>query len=295
MNPLSVSAREPLADILSAALPRTGDGQSEDSVVAHWLRTKQYPQSDTWNAAQWAHHLDDPTWAYPPAPDHAPAIWHAVVHRQADGPDSPLSVREWREVAYRLVRAARLDQSDAGHECRWIALQPRPDRLDLLVSLVRGDGSLAEERGMQPELAAECRRITSELRRPPAPGNGKSYAANTSEPCGQPAGLADPAAPHASQHETPSFAVIAHRLLDETFEHLATMRRHAEDAAYLLSDVPYAYGPEAGHRLELIARRLHGIQQDLEATTADLSADREHTDALPLPPCPRTVAAHRTR
>ncbi|MEV0446070.1 hypothetical protein AB0I84_29335 [Streptomyces spectabilis] len=274
VNPLSASAREPLSDILSAALSPTGESQAGDTVVAHWLRSKRYPQSENWSAAQWAHHLDDPSWAYPPAHASVPAIWHAVVHRPGDGLTSPLSPREWDEVTHRLVHAARLDQSDSGHECRWVALRPQPDRLDLLVSLVRGDGSRAQEQDVLRGLTAECQRIESELRH-----SGKSNPADVGEQQVPSARLTEPASSRPSQHEAARLDVVADRLLDETFERLASMRQLAEDAAYLLSDLPYAYGPEAGHRLEWIARRLHGIQQDLAATAADLSGDRERADA----------------
>ncbi|MEI5100900.1 hypothetical protein RB200_23160 [Streptomyces sp. PmtG] len=278
-NPLSASAREPLADVLSAALSRTGTSQVEDAVVTHWLRSKRYRESETWSAAQWARHLDDPTWAYPPAHDSAPPIWHAVVHCQSDGLNFQLSEGEWDEVAHRLVRAARLDQSEDGHECRWVALQPRPDRLDLLVSLVRGDGSRVEEEDVLPALTAECQRIEAELRLRLAPVGARDHATRADEQSGPRAGLTDPATPRSSRREAAQGALAANRLLDETFERLATMRRLAESTAYLLGDLPYAYGPEAGHRLEWIARRLHGIQQDLNAAITDLTSNRQHADA----------------
>ncbi|MFD5128960.1 hypothetical protein [Streptomyces olindensis] len=76
-------------------------------------------------------------------------------------------------------------------------------------------------------------------------------------------------------------ATVLAQLADEQSGPLATVRGLIEHSAHRLARQPGAVGPHTAHRLELIARRLHGIQQDLDATTARLVATSRPTSAQP--------------
>ncbi|WP_307169458.1 hypothetical protein [Streptomyces sp. B3I7] len=101
----------------------------------------------------------------------------------------------------------------------------------------------------------------------------------------EPANGASPGTTDATTH----LAGLLRQLADENTGPLATVRGLVEHAAHRLDRLPHAYGPDAGHQLELIARRLHGIQQDLDATAAALPAT-----ARPVPLSTRTTAVPPT-
>ncbi|MFH9862179.1 relaxase/mobilization nuclease [Streptomyces sp. NPDC017202] len=94
-----------------------------------------------------------------------------------------------------------------------------------------------------------------------------------------------PAAPTASAQ----LARVLTQLAEEQAGPLATVRGLIEHTAHRLERQPGPAGAEAAHGLELIARRLHAIQQDLDTTAARLVQPR--TAALP-PPARRS--AHRS-
>ncbi|MET9955452.1 hypothetical protein ABZ135_28450 [Streptomyces sp. NPDC006339] len=64
------------------------------------------------------------------------------------------------------------------------------------------------------------------------------------------------------------------QLADEQAGALAMVRKLVEHVAYLIASQP---GRDTAHRLELIARRLHAIQQDLDATADHLVQPRAAT------------------
>ena len=80
---------------------------------------------------------------------------------------------------------------------------------------------------------------------------------------------------------TPS-ALLA-QLADEQGQ-LAAVRGLVEDTAHRLARQPDRARPDTAHRLELIARRLYGIQEDLHNTATDLNTE----------PRPRTIARARS-
>ncbi|MEJ8650643.1 hypothetical protein WKI65_21720 [Streptomyces sp. MS1.AVA.3] len=69
------------------------------------------------------------------------------------------------------------------------------------------------------------------------------------------------------------------------------MRGLVEQAAHRLDHLPGADGPDSAHQLELIARRLYGIQQDLDATAAGLPTATPPGRARPTPHAMRATAA----
>lgn len=269
----AVSPSEPLAEALGRPVSDQ-EGLTEYTVVAHWPGLDSYTPDDdeqkTWTSAEWAAHLDDPTWQHPLAAsvqDDRPAIWHADVRLHPR--DRTLTGPEWSEIAHRLARTAGIHTPD-DHGCRWIAVQSQPGRLDLLANLIRpNDTWTRQPHRLGQLLMDECRRIEADLGLiPPRPGPNPAqaaarFAARRTATDNEP--LEKSTADAATQ-----LARLLRQLADENTGPLSTVRGMVEHAAYRLDRLPHAYGPAAGHQLKLIARRLHGIQQDLDATAASL-------------------------
>ncbi|MEU6144161.1 hypothetical protein ABZ848_27885 [Streptomyces sp. NPDC047081] len=155
------------------------------------------------------------------------------------------------------------------HGCRWIAVQAQPGRLDLLANLIRPDGTWTTRPHQLPALlAAECRRIEAELdlRSPQGGGPDSEQTARCAHRATTPAHGASPGAADA----TAQLAGVLRQLADENTGALATVRGLVEHTAHRLDRLPRAYGRATGHQLELITRRLHGIQQDLDTTVRAL-------------------------
>ncbi|MET9294372.1 hypothetical protein [Streptomyces sp. NPDC003077] len=113
------------------------------------------------------------------------------------------------------------------------------------------------------------------------------------------AGVAVPAQPadvSTAVSATVQLAQVLHQLADEATGPLATVRGLVEHAAHRLGALPHAYGPESGHQLELLARRLYGIQHDLHTTAVALSAHARPT-VFPAwaTAVPQANAAHASR
>ncbi|MEU9387353.1 relaxase/mobilization nuclease, partial [Streptomyces sp. NPDC048279] len=70
---------------------------------------------------------------------------------------------------------------------------------------------------------------------------------------------------------------------------LATVRGLVEHAAHRIARQPGAAGTDTAHRLELVARRLHAIQQDLDSIAAHMVQPR----VAAVPPAARHTA-HRS-
>lgn len=256
------SPREPLDEALGRPLS-TNEGLTEYTVVAHWPGLDYYTPDDeqrTWTSVQWAEHLEDPYLEHPFAAspdDDRRAILHLDIRLHPD--DRELTGPEWSEAAHRLARAARIEVPGAAeHGCRWIAVHAQPGRLDLIVNLIHLDGTWhTPPTDILQRLAGEARRIEQDLNLIPA----------RTGPTKRPAALTVPAA---SAH----LAGVLTQLADEQAGPLATVRGLVEHTAYRIARQPGAAGTDTAHRLELIARRLHAIQQDLDATAAHLVQPR---------------------
>lgn len=249
------------------------EGLTEYTVVAQWPGLDYYTPDDeqkTWTSNDWADHLDDPLWQHPFAAspqDDRHAIWHTDV-RLAPG-DRTLTSPEWSEIAHRLARTAGIARPGDEYGCRWIAVLAQPGRLDLIANLIRPDDTwtkLPERLGQV--LTEECRRIEADLSLispPPRPDAAQAarFAARPTAPGNL--GITGTAA-----GATVQLAQLLHQLADEATGPLATVRGLVEDAAHRLDGLPHAYGPATGYQLELIARRLHGLQQDLDTAAASL-------------------------
>ncbi|NIY65605.1 hypothetical protein [Streptomyces malaysiensis] len=163
-----------LSDALGRAVPIEG-GLPENAVVAYWPGLDSYTLDDeqtTWTALQWAEHLEDPLLEHPftasPQGDRR-AIFHLDVRIHPD--DRDLTGAEWAETAHRLARAASIETPGEKTGCRWIAVQGKPGRLDLIANLIRLDGTWQQSPAdLLPRLSDEARRIEHDLRLTPHTG-----------------------------------------------------------------------------------------------------------------------------
>ncbi|MEV7795552.1 relaxase/mobilization nuclease [Streptomyces sp. NPDC087512] len=258
LNARTHSPRDPLAEALGRPLS-PNEGLTEFTIVAHWPDLDYYTPNDeqrTWTSVQWAEHLEDPYLEHPftaSADDDRRAILHLVIRLHPD--DRELTGPEWAEIAHRFARAAGIEIPGAAeHGWRWIAVQAQPGRLDLIANLIHLDGTWrTPPSDILRRLADEARRIEQDLNLIPArTGPATSPAVRT--------------APTASAQ----FASVLTQLADEQAGPLATVRGLIEHTAHRIARQPGAASTEAAHGLELITRRLHAIQQDLDTTAAHL-------------------------
>jgi hypothetical protein len=278
------------AEALTGALGRPVCGQEELSqytVVAYWPGLGLFASADehkTWTSADWAQHLNDPTRQRPFAAgpqDDRRAIWHADMRLHPG--DRALTGPEWSETAHRLARTAGIHIPGDEHGCRWIAVQAQPGRLDLIANLIRPDDAWQRPQSVAL-LTHECRRIEQDFGLI-APVTGTD-----------PAPAAHSAAVHsrnsaASAEDAAQLSHLLRRLADEDTSQLASIRGLIEHAAHRLDDFPHTWSPETGHRLEWIARRLHGIQEDCRSIAHTLTSGPAATPRHATAPPPRVRPA----
>lgn len=271
------SPRDPLAEALGRSLS-ANEGLTEYTIVAHWPGLDYYTPDDeqrTWTSVQWAEHLEDPYLEHPlaaSADDDRRAILHLDIRLHPD--DRELTGPEWAETAHRFARAAGIEiPGDAEHGWRWIAVQAQPGRLDLIANLIHLDCTWrTPPADILRRLADEARRIEQDLNLNP-------------ERTGPTARPAVRTAPTASAQ----LASVLAQLADEQAGPLAAVRGLVEHTAHRIARLPGAAGTGTAHHLELIARRLHAILQDLDTTAAHLVQPR----ITAAPPVARHTA-HRT-
>jgi hypothetical protein len=267
-------------DPLEEALGRPvspNEGLTEHTIIAHWPGLDYFTLDDeqkTWTSVQWAEHLEDPYLKHPFAAspdDDRRAILHLDIRLHPD--DRELTGPEWAEVAQRLARAVGIEIPGKEHGCRWIAVQAQPGRLDLIANLIHLDGAWhAPPADNLRSLAQEARRIEQNLHLIPV----------RSDPPSRPA-------VRAALTASAQLATILTQLADEQAGPLAALRGLVEHASHRIARQPGAAGTDTAHRLELIARRLHAIQQDLDTTATRLVQPR----AVPAPDAVRHNA-HRS-
>ncbi|MFE2518427.1 relaxase/mobilization nuclease [Streptomyces mirabilis] len=268
-------------DPLEEALGRPvspDEGLTEYTVVAHWPGLDYFTLDDeqkTWTSVQWAEHLEGPYLEHPFAAspdDDRHAILHLDVRLHPH--DRELTGPERAETAHRLARAAGIEIPGKEHGCRWIAVQAQPGRLDVIANLIHLDGAWhAPPTDVLRRLSDEARRIEQDLHliSPVRTGPTTRPAIRT--------------APTASAQ----LASVLTQLADEQAGPLAAVRGLVEHTAHRIARQPGSAGADTAHRLELIARHLHSIQQDLDATAAHLVQPR----AVPAPATTRHTA-HRS-
>lgn len=267
-------------DPLEEALGRPvspNEGLTEHTIVAHWPGLDYFTLDDEqriWTSVQWAEHLEGPYLEHPFAAspdDDRRAILHLDIRLHPD--DRELTGPEWAEVAQRLARAAGIEVPGKEHGCRWIAVQAQPGRLDLIANLIHLDGAWhTPPADKLRRLAQEARRIEQDLHLIPV----------RSDPPSRPA-------VRAALTASAQLATILRQLADEQAGPLASVRGLVEHTSHRIARQPGAAGTDTAHRLELIARRLYAIQQDLDTTANRLVQPR----AVPAPDAVRHNA-HRS-
>ncbi|MGW2137687.1 relaxase/mobilization nuclease [Streptomyces sp. NPDC001773] len=248
---------EPLAEALGRPVS-PNEGLTEHTVVAHWPGLDYFTLDDEqkiWTSAQWAEHLEDPYLEHPFAAspdDDRHAILHLDVRLHPD--DRQLTGPEWAETAHRLARAAGVEIPGKEHGCRWIAVQAQPQRLDLIANLIHLDGAWhAPPTDILRRLSDEARRVEQDLHL------FRVRTGPTTRPALRTALTA-----------SAQLASVLTQLADEQAGPLAAVRGLIEHTARQ----PGAAGTDTAHRLELLARRLYAIQQDLDTTAAHLVQPR---------------------
>lgn len=264
------------------------EGLTDHTVVAHWPGLDAYFLDDedrVWTSAEWAQHLNHPSWQHRHAANEQGdrrAIWHASARLHPD--DRDLTRPEWAEIAHRIARAVGIHHPGDDHGCRWIAVQAQPGRLDLLANLIRADGAWTQQRPLFKTLTVESRRIEAELGViAPRTGPDPQQAVQQARFAGRSALQAD------AIDVTAQLADLLRQLADERTGPLSTVRGLVEHSAQRLDRLPGAHGPDSAHQLELIARRLHGIQQDLNAMAAALPTNGRTSAPTPTPPTTRVI------
>ncbi|MFC7841593.1 relaxase/mobilization nuclease [Streptomyces sp. NPDC057382] len=267
-------------DPLEEALGRPvspNEGLTEHTIVAHWPGLDYFTLDDEqriWTSVQWAEHLEAPYLEQPFAAsldDDRRAILHLDIRLHPD--DRELTGPEWAEVAQRLARAAGIEIPGKEHGCRWIAVQAQSGRLDLIANLIHLDGAWhAPPADRLRRLAQEARRTEQDLHLIPA----------RSDPPSRPA-------VRAALMASAQLATILTQLADEQAGPLAAVRGLVEHTSHRIARQPGAASTDTAHRLELIARRLYAIQQDLDTTANRLAQPR----AVPAPDAVRHNA-HRS-
>ncbi|MFF3976530.1 relaxase/mobilization nuclease [Streptomyces sp. NPDC001828] len=267
-------------DPLEEALGRPvspNEGLTEYTVVAHWPGLDSFTLDDEqkiWTSVEWAEHLEDPYFEHPFAvspDDDRRAILHLSVRLHPD--DRQLTGPEWAETAHRLARAAGIEVPGKEHGCRWIAVQAQPQRLDLIANLIHLDGAWhTPPTDILQRLSAEARRIEQDL---------NLFRVRT-ETTARPAIRTAPTA-------SAQLASVLTQLADEQAGPLAAVRGLVEHTAHRIARQPGSAGTDTAHRLELIARRLHAIQQDLDTTATHMAQPR----VAAVPPAARHTA-HRS-
>ncbi|MFI6012534.1 hypothetical protein ACIBAG_27565 [Streptomyces sp. NPDC051243] len=273
-----------------------------DLVVAHSPLSEAAFEGATreWMFADWEDYLLEPGDLHPYAEDHtdaASSLFHLAVRLHPN--DRDRSLPEWSQIAHRLGHAAGINPAADGEPaCHWVALQARPGRLDVIANLIRSDGSRTRHHpaALRRALEAECRRIESDLRLTRVPTRTRVPRANGAEQPFQLPQLPGPTAPQSPPSVAAQLATLMCQLADETTGPVAGVRSLIEQAAHRLEELPHSYGPEAAQRLGWIARRLYGIQQDLEPVAADLpGAGQRAAGATPAPTAPLPAPARRFR
>lgn len=271
------TAVEPLTQALGRPVS-VGDGLTEDTVVAHWPSLDDYTEDGeqrTWSALQWAEHLEDPYMEHAFAASRygdRHAIFHFDVRLAPE--DRNLAVPEWAEVAHRLARAAgiQIPGSPPPRGCHWVAVQAQPGRLDLIANLIRLGGAWYNPPAdVERRVSDEARRIEQDLRLVPVYDTDRTQAGTRPLPTAR-----------------AQLAAVLTQLADEQTGPLAAVRGLVEHTGHRVARQPGAAGTGTAHRLELIARRLHAIQQDLDATACQLGA-------VPAPPAPAAVVSTSRR
>jgi hypothetical protein len=198
-----------------------------------------------WTTAQWAEFLDDPLHEHPSATGaegDRRAVFH--LHLALGHDEGLLDTDQWTYAAHTVLASLGLSGPEGDGNHRWVALRTTPRHLHLIANLIAEDGTWA---ALPEPLLLHMRNQVRDL---VDTFNGQQ-------------------APH------PITAVPAPRglpdrlgwITDEASGPLAKIRREIEQAAMSAAASPELQQANADARLAWIARRLHGIQEDLRDIT----------------------------
>lgn len=259
---------DPLGEALGRPVSPS-EAVPEHTVVAHWPGLDQFALDDeqtTWTSFQWAEHLEEALLEHPFAAgpdDDRRAILHLSLRLHPD--DRDLTRPQWAEIAHRLARVVGIELPGKESGCRWIAVQARPGRLDLIANLIHLDGTWhAPPANTLQRLVQEARRIEGDLRLVRVP-SGSAL----------------------DQRDQ-----LADMIVEFVEEQIAPVAAARELVEHTLQQIALRPGPESAEkalRLELIAQRLHHIQQDLASTAA-----RGRPRAVPAPAAARHPTTPRS-
>ncbi|WP_157878925.1 hypothetical protein [Streptomyces sp. CT34] len=253
----------------------------------------------SWMFADWEDYLDAPGDLHPHvmgSSDAVTGLFHFAVRLHPA--DRALARPEWALIARRLTHVAGFTPAaEDAPGCHWVALQARHGRLDVIANLIRSDGSWAPDgSSLYRALDAECRRIEADLGLTAVPTRTTVHRAHTDASPFQLPKLPKPTAPQSPPSVAAHIATTMCALANEDKGPIAGVRALVEQAARRLEELPHAYGPDAAQHLEWIARRLHGVQQDLETVAAALPGANERAAlATRRPAAPRPIPARRSR
>ncbi|MEC3997148.1 hypothetical protein VSR01_28065 [Actinacidiphila sp. DG2A-62] len=281
LQPRTVSAATLLSPAAApSGTPSNGPAPLDGRVIDHWPALwYQCPGGEhwSWSAARWAQFLDEPLATHPSATAPDGKDRAAVFHLQAQlhPADRPLTDDQWALAAHELAYAAGIADAHGHGPYRWVAVRTGPRQLHLCANLIHDtDGTwLPRPRQVRSRLTAAVQRIEDRLdlvasrpgtRRPPG------QAPRAPLPPNEPAG---PDAQGRDVHRLHSLTKLLSRAVDERSGDLPRLRRLVENMAFTTTTrtgLPPRYTHDITQRLEWIARRLHGIQEDIQAVSGSL-------------------------
>nr|WSX75914.1 hypothetical protein OH826_19895 [Streptomyces sp. NBC_00899] len=295
-------------------------------VIGHWPMLDEFSDEHTvWRAENWVRFVEVPLLDYPfavgPGNDRA-AVFHLQARLHPD--DRTLTGEDWASIVRHLAWTAGITNSDGDGPFRWVAIQSRPQRVDLIANLISDeDGTWAQlPRHLNQALRDAAHDIEDwidlESTRPgetadvedagfnvqidqryilptgtrsdqakqraaervgTLPSGGASVLVDPAlhlDSQGQPGPKAPPVrAARASQtacaHQPESLADLIAAVTDERLGDLPRLRRFTETAAAQAGALTVPVAREAQHRLEWIARRLYGMEDDLRGIAQTLT------------------------
>lgn len=217
-----------------------------------------------WTTAQWADFLDDPLHEHPSATGaegDRRAVFH--LHLALGHDEGLLATDQWTYAARTVLASLGLFGPDGDGNHRWVALRTTPRHLHLIANLIAEDGTWAAlPEPLLLHMRDQVRNLVGTFNQRKAPDT---------------AGPGTPTAALPTQH---SLLDQLGWITDEVSGPLAEVRREIEQAAMSAAASPELHQANADGHLEGIARRLHGIQEDLR----DITSVHSSTPAAPRHP-----------
>lgn len=271
-----------------------------ERVIGHWPTLDEFfgDRRTVWPAENWVRYIEVPLVEYPfavgPGNDRA-----AVLHFQArlHPDDRTLTAEDWAMIVHHLAVTAGIIDSDGFGNCRCVAIQTASDRVDFIANLINySDGTWTQlPRPLHQTLANAVHDIEDRMdlkstrpeegsfrhpdvtvhleteRRVTVAADPAVYL-DSEKPAQQaPPGMAALASQITCTHRPASLASLLNEVTDDRLGDLPRLRRFTETAAALAGTQTGPRSRDAQHRLQRIARRLHGIEEDLHGVAQILT------------------------